>query len=203
VYWRLLSSDPQITKNVVLSEKPSITTTIQTLPPALLDSLIAELSTLASVYHKPASTFLGKGKFGAEEMQKAAIEEQAQLAKENSTVAAIAAGGTTQKGAENLLDIDFDGAVPASGGAKTEGLAGTPQRVASPAAGQPTNAMEDLMGVFGGPPTAAPASTNGGGGGLEDLMGGFGDMSMNGSSSQQQPKKTTTTQTNDDILGLF
>lgn len=74
VYWRLLSSDPQITKNVVLSEKPPITTTIQSLPPALLETLIGDLSTLASVYHKPPETFLGQGRFGADAMQQAAIE---------------------------------------------------------------------------------------------------------------------------------
>jgi hypothetical protein len=151
-------------------------------------------------------------------MQKAAIEEQAQLAKENSSVAAIAAAAASGGKAapsggniENLLDIDFDGSAPASaakvpgGGASgLEGLAGTPQRVASPAVGQPTNAMDDLMGVFGngGGSAAAPASS--GGGGLEDLMGGFGDLNMNGS----QPHSTQTQaagkqKTNDDILGLF
>jgi len=61
-------------QNVVLSEKPPITSTIHTLPPSLLDTLLAELSTLASVYHKPPETFLGQGRFGAEAMQKAAIE---------------------------------------------------------------------------------------------------------------------------------
>jgi vesicle coat complex subunit len=74
VYWRLLSSDPQVTKNVVLSEKPPITSTISSLPQPLLDTLLTELSTLASVYHKLPETFLGQGRFGAEAMQKAAIE---------------------------------------------------------------------------------------------------------------------------------
>jgi vesicle coat complex subunit len=74
VYWRLLSSNPQIAQNVVLSDKPPITTTIQSLPPALLDQLINELSTLASVYHKPPETFVGHGKYGADAVQKAAIE---------------------------------------------------------------------------------------------------------------------------------
>lgn len=74
VYWRLLSSDPQIAKNVVLSERPPITSTIQSLPAPLLEQLLTELSTLASVYHKPPSAFLGQGRFGAEAMQKAAIE---------------------------------------------------------------------------------------------------------------------------------
>jgi AP-1 complex subunit beta-1 len=61
-------------KDVVLSIKPPITSTIQSLPPGLLETLIGELSTLASVYHKPPETFLGQGRFGAEAMQKAAIE---------------------------------------------------------------------------------------------------------------------------------
>ena len=74
VYWRLLSSSPQVAQSVVLSEKPPITTTIQSLPPGLLDQLIGELSTLASVYHKPPETFIGHGKYGADAVQKAAIE---------------------------------------------------------------------------------------------------------------------------------
>lgn len=74
VYWRLLSSDPQVAKNIVLSDKPPITTTIKSLPPVLLDQLLSEISTLASVYHKPPETFIGQGKYGADAVQKAAIE---------------------------------------------------------------------------------------------------------------------------------
>jgi AP-1 complex subunit beta-1 len=61
-------------QNIVLADKPAITTTIQSLPASLLDELLTELSTLASVYQKPAATFLGQGRFGAEAMQQAAIE---------------------------------------------------------------------------------------------------------------------------------
>jgi AP-1 complex subunit beta-1 len=76
VYWRLLSNttDPNAAKNVVLSQKPPITTTIQSLPPALLDQLLEEMSTLASVYHKPPEQFVGQGRFGADAVQRAAIE---------------------------------------------------------------------------------------------------------------------------------
>ena len=74
VYWRLLSSNPQVAQSVVLSDKPPITSTIQSLPAALLEKLILDLSTLASVYHKTPESFLGQGRFGAEAMQKAAIE---------------------------------------------------------------------------------------------------------------------------------
>lgn len=76
VYWRLLSNttEPNAAKNVVLSQKPPITTTIQTLPPALLEQLLEEMSTLASVYHKPPEQFVGQGRFGADAVQRAAIE---------------------------------------------------------------------------------------------------------------------------------
>ena len=74
VYWRLLSSNPQVAQSIVLSDKPPITTTIQSLPTALLDRLLSELSTLASVYHKPPESFIGQGRYGADAVQKAAIE---------------------------------------------------------------------------------------------------------------------------------
>lgn len=122
-------------------------------------------------------------------------------------MAATAVSGTgASQGAENLLDIDFDGAAPASlqqkpadGTSGLEGLAGTPQRVASPAVGasQASNNMDDLMGIFGnsGNEPAAPA------GGANDLMNGFAGMDMSG--SQQAPTQQKAKQTNDDILGLF
>ena len=61
------------------------------LPPALLDQLLTELSTLASVYHKPPETFVGQGRYGADAIQHAAIQEQRQNAVENPIAAAVAA----------------------------------------------------------------------------------------------------------------
>jgi len=88
--------------------------------------------------------------FGADAVQQAAIEEQMQNARENPLAAAAAAAAVQgkapepQNNMENLLDIDFDGAAPASASEKPsdglsglEGLAGTPQRVASPSVAQP------------------------------------------------------------------
>jgi vesicle coat complex subunit len=76
VYWRLLSntSDSNAARNIVLSKKPPIVTTINSLPPVLLEQLLTELSTLASVYHMPPEQFVGQGRFGADAVQKAAIE---------------------------------------------------------------------------------------------------------------------------------
>jgi AP-1 complex subunit beta-1 len=207
-------------QNIVLSDKPPITTTIRSLPPQLLETLLTELSTLASVYHKPPEAFLGQGRFGAEAMQRAAIEEQEQEARENPIAAAAAAAAVSGKTApttnmENLLDIDFDGSAPASmqktpnsGESGLEGLAGTPQRVASPASNapaQPQSNMDDLLGLFGDgggggqAPAGAQMSNN-------DIMNGFAEMSIQNNQPpppQQQLGGEPSKKSNQDLLDLF
>ena len=74
VYWRLLSASGQVAKSVVLSEKPPISSNQQVLSQRLLNELVSELGSLASVYHKPADSFVGKGRFGADAVQRRAIE---------------------------------------------------------------------------------------------------------------------------------
>ena len=73
----------------MLAQRPPIVSTISTLPGPLLDSLLPNLSTLASVYHKPPSAFLGHGRSSANALQAAAIEEAAQNARENPIAAAV------------------------------------------------------------------------------------------------------------------
>lgn len=58
IYWRLLSTDPAAAKEVVLSEKPLISEETEMVEPSLLDELICQISTLASVFHKPAAAFI-------------------------------------------------------------------------------------------------------------------------------------------------
>eukprot|EP00051_Salpingoeca_urceolata_P014031 m.177822 g.177822 ORF g.177822 m.177822 type:complete len:871 (+) comp17972_c0_seq1:139-2751(+) len=58
IYWRLLLTDPAAAKAVVLSEKPLISEETDLLEPSLLNELICHISSLASVYHKPPSTFV-------------------------------------------------------------------------------------------------------------------------------------------------
>ncbi|KAB5518146.1 adaptin N terminal region-domain-containing protein [Coniochaeta sp. 2T2.1] len=226
VYWRLLSGDLDVAKNIILSQKPAISTTMTSLPPTLLEQLLTELSTLASVYHKPPESFVGKGRFGADEIQLAAIQEQRQNAAENpiaAAAAAAAANGTaaTQNNLENLLDIDFDGAAPASADTGT----GTPDRMASPASagglgGPPaaggSSSIADMMGLFDAPAAAASPAAGGAppSGGMGDLMNGFANMDMSGNSQpppagqqlghsapQQQQQKSASA--GEDLLGLF
>jgi hypothetical protein len=51
VYWRLLSSNPEVAKAVVLAEKPPIDHDSATVSETLLDELIGHIGSLASVYH--------------------------------------------------------------------------------------------------------------------------------------------------------
>merc|ERR1719262_525745 len=52
IYWRLLSSNPEATKHVVLGDKPGIKDDSQTIDKGLLDKLMSDLSLMSSVYHK-------------------------------------------------------------------------------------------------------------------------------------------------------
>ena len=58
IYWRLLSTDPAAAKEVVLAEKPLISEETDLIEPTLLDELICHISSLASVYHKPPTSFV-------------------------------------------------------------------------------------------------------------------------------------------------
>lgn len=147
-----------------------------------------------------------------------------QNARENPLAAAAAAAAVSgapppSANAENLLDIDFDGAAPASaqkspqgGMSGLEGLAGTPQRIASPAvADGPTlppsggKNLDDLMGLSNG---------SGGGGGFEpsngmsneDVLSGFAGLDMSAASQPPpagQQLHGDEKKTNEDLLGLF
>ncbi|KAF7544745.1 hypothetical protein G7046_g9721 [Stylonectria norvegica] len=220
VYWRLLSTDPETAKSVVLSQKPTISTTMTSLPPALLEQLLTELSTLASVYHKPPESFVGKGRYGADEIQRAAIQEQRQDLADNPIAASISAKGANGSGSggsqnniENLLDIDFDGAVPAS--QEQNSAAPTPDRMASPAAGGPSGGMADMMSMFDAPNPAGNAAppAQASGNGMGDMMNGFESLNFGPSSSQPLPAAMQLqqahggpqppTKDSEDLLGLL
>ena len=55
MYWRLLSSDPEAARAVVLAQKPVIAQDTSAMDPRLLQTLLGNLSTLSSVYHLPPS----------------------------------------------------------------------------------------------------------------------------------------------------
>merc|ERR1740136_158431 len=91
IYWRLLSTDPEAAKAVVLSEKPVIEDEIYKLDPGLLDTLISQIATLSSMYHKPPEAFVVRthARAGAGGMDDGDEEEYADYDDEND----VAAGG--------------------------------------------------------------------------------------------------------------
>lgn len=135
----------------------------------------------------------------------------------------MASGGSapTQNNAENLLDIDFDGAAPASaqkeptlGSSALESLADTPaspgvQTAAKPAGTSTTttynNNLDDLLGVFGD--NQAP---QGNGTTTSELLNGFASLDM-GAGNQPPPPGSQLAaaqgagakKNNEDILSLF
>ena len=141
-----------------------------------------------------------------------------QNAKENPLAAAAAAAAVSgtaapmQNNIENLLDIDFDGAAPASaqksppvGMSGLEGLAGTPQRVASPAVNTTippssmSHSIDDLMGLSNG--TGFSDSQH-------DILNGFAGLDMSAASQPPPPQQQLAGQTggkktNQDLLDLF
>jgi AP-1 complex subunit beta-1 len=60
IYWRLLSTDPEAAKIVVLGEKPIIEDDTYRIEPNLLSQLIGQIATLSSVFHKPPESFVVK-----------------------------------------------------------------------------------------------------------------------------------------------
>ena len=68
----------------------------------MLEELIGEIGSLASVYHKPAETFIGKGRLGADAMQKRAVEEADES--QSSTQKALQTVVAGQQ-SENLLSV--------------------------------------------------------------------------------------------------
>jgi len=57
IYWRLLSTDPEAARAMVLAPKPTISDSGAAVEPSLLEELLGNLGMLASVYHRPPASF--------------------------------------------------------------------------------------------------------------------------------------------------
>jgi AP-1 complex subunit beta-1 len=176
VYWRLLSTDPDAARQVVLAEKPIIDGDTFDIESSLLEELIANISTLASVYHKPPDAFaprktgISKGSDDSDDSDDSDSDQY-----EDSD---------SDSGSDSDSDSNDDGET------KSSKKKGKSKAEAAPAPAAPQSSMEDLLGLGGldmGSGGAATASTSnnggsnsGGGGGLDDL---FGSSSPSTSSS--------------------
>ncbi|GAB1522166.1 beta-adaptin [Rhizoctonia solani] len=211
IYWRLLSlsSDAGAGKSVILAMRPPIELPRTSLPVPVLEELIRDLSSLASVYHKPAETFIGTGRMGASGSKGLGADLEEDVERALQTVAA-------GRKAENLLDFDE----PVSGGTgQTNSLANLNLTTSPAAILTSSNPLADLADIFGSDsmslggsnaavmsPTTAGSPNVGGTMSPISAGGGFGSMGALGAPQQQQPQQPQQQkpqQASDDLLGLF
>lgn len=60
IYWRMLSTNPELAKKIILCEKPTISEDSSTIETHILDKLISNISMLSSVYFKMPEQFVKK-----------------------------------------------------------------------------------------------------------------------------------------------
>ncbi|GAA6025271.1 hypothetical protein JCM10207_009019 [Rhodosporidiobolus poonsookiae] len=189
IQWRLLSSDTEVAKQIILASRPPITLPTTSVPPALLDDLIRELGALSAVYHKPVQAFVAGGKLGADQIATGGERERSERERREEAVRTVAQG---QK-AENLLDFDSDpeddpaaaqssslgglgGLADFSTPASTTGAAGGGADLFAPPSQRnaSANPLDDLLGLFGATgPAPAPAAAGGLGAGAGGAFGGL------------------------------
>ncbi|PFH50356.1 hypothetical protein AMATHDRAFT_177188 [Amanita thiersii Skay4041] len=211
IYWRLLSTDPGAAKAVVLAHRPPISIPRTTVASGLLEELLGEVGSLASVYHKPAETFVGRGRVSADTVQRKGTDLSDERLATQKALQTVVAG----QQAENLLDLSDSPSADGqpSGLAATEILSQTPA-AANLLAGTSSNPLDDLVSIFGSSTTlgvpATPATAN--------PLAGFGDMFGSPPSltatpaptpvtahypSTPRPQQQPQSQQQDDLLGLF
>ena len=102
IYWRLLSTDPEAAKLVVLGDKPVIEDDTYRLEPHLLNVLIGQIATLSSIYHKPPEAFVVRARSNMPDLSGVVDddEEEEEYEDENDVAAAGGAGGGV-----DLLDM--------------------------------------------------------------------------------------------------
>ena len=127
IYWRLLSTDPEAARAVVLTEKPVISDTFMTIEPHMLDELVMQIPTLAAVYHKPPEAFTSRSGFLNEEEE---VEEEEEEEEEggddllnqddysagNDAYSGAATSYNNTTNNNNLLDMDEPVAAPTMSG---------------------------------------------------------------------------------------
>eukprot|EP00956_Cyclotella_meneghiniana_P039023 scaffold164114_cov93-Cyclotella_meneghiniana.AAC.2 len=114
IYWRLLSTDPEAAKLVVLGDKPIIEDDTFRLEPNLLNLLVGQIATLSSIYHKPPEAFVVRAKRGTMDSDGMGVGDDEGDEEEYEDENDVHRGG----GGDDLLDMGglsmSDNAAPAN-----------------------------------------------------------------------------------------
>lgn len=154
IYWRLLSADPDAANAVVLADKPVIHDDSTTFGRELLHELISNLSTLASVFHKPPDSFVKRRDAGTFEEEEDDDDSEYGEDETDSASMAGSAAGTGAAAADDDLDI-----LDLMGGGTPAARTPAPQAARAPAAPE-AGADDDLFGLT--PTAGTPAASSSG-----------------------------------------
>eukprot|EP01138_Halocafeteria_seosinensis_P013618 gb/GECG01013907.1/.p1 GENE.gb/GECG01013907.1/~~gb/GECG01013907.1/.p1 ORF type:complete len:950 (+),score=157.59 gb/GECG01013907.1/:1-2850(+) len=151
VYWRLLSTDPDAAKEVVLASKPTIEDDTNKLDATLLDNLLHNMGTLASVYHKPPEAFVKKSKTSGE-LDDDETESEEDESSEEDDEEAEGNASEASAGEDDLLDLGLGGGEPKKPKKPAASAARPPQPPA-----QSDSGLEDIFGDAGAAQTTGRA----------------------------------------------
>ena len=179
MYWRLLSMDPQAAKAIVCSQKPTIQDDTNLIETNLLDELVANLSNLASVYHKRPSAFVDRKKAVPEADDYEEAEEPEEVEEAAKGSAASAAAPPTV----DFLSLDDPPAAATRGAEEAHASATRPPAPAK------MDVLEDLLGVGSVPSSSVipPAAAGGTRALLSDLLSAPAPAGRAGAEAEEQP----------------
>ncbi|CAI0476134.1 unnamed protein product [Linum tenue] len=112
IYWRLLSTDPEAAKDVVLAEKPVISDDSNQLDPSLLDELLANIATLSSVYHKPPEAFVSRVRTATQKTDDDEYPDGAETGYSETSSSQIADGSASPAGNVPTRQMTTAAAIP-------------------------------------------------------------------------------------------
>lgn len=188
MYWRMLSKSPELARQVLLSERPSISDSSFSMQPKVLDRLIMNISTLASVYHQVPEAFcdnnLSNSKAGEEDDD----DEFEDYSDRIQQVRAEMQEGASQKYQENSDDEDNEDnesiATSSSEGSPRQamkqqngGAPPPPLRPLAPVLSEQTRGQNGGQGLR---IAAAVVRGKGGAIGLQLMVGNFSPQPMSG-----------------------
>ena len=205
VYWRLLSTDPEAAQAVVLAAKPVISDDTFQLDAPVLDMLISNISTLASIYHKPPEFFVKdhksislKNKSASAGAKKGGKKSGDSSSSDSSSSDEEESGGEEPSAPDDAEDSEDDSSDDddAPKKAKAAPTAASSSSSASSSAPKPavSSGPIDLFGLDllgGGAPAAAPqraaAAPAASSSSSAPFDAGFGDFGATSPTKKEEP----------------
>lgn len=197
IYWRLLSSSSvESQKQIILTKLPPIKTTISSFNPNVLNALIKELSTLSSVYHKPAFTFIDSNASHTVLSRKYKTTHKDDKLEDLTNLAKTEIINNSKN--ENLLDFDDDNVDIQNGSGsildELNDLFSAPASIPSNSNQPNTNAKSSTSEILGLFDSVAQQPVN-------NISQGINDMNILGETHNTGGQKDKNI--NNDLLDLF